>query len=305
MNHRGITLQGLLVGVAVMGIVVAGGASLIQIQSGNSRLITGRSDLFALKSALIRLVQNTDTCICQLNGAGLTFDARPAAPVPRSLVLPRLRDGCALTDPVLAEANLRVGDGLFVDRVEMTNIVPTGNPNEWRGLWRISFRPQPDVPALRPVELHQYFYADAASVASNPAAARIASCRAPVTPGLINSCPPGYVLVGGPSTFSAYCIHRVEQPDARFLDAKQACASDRPAGFSPAHMCTRNEWTLACQNGVDPTFTNGNLEWFPDNDESVAAVIDDGACNPPPGNSMWRSYGGGTAQTHNYRCCIR
>lgn len=301
MNQRGITLAGVVLGVAVMGIVVVGGASLIQIQTGSALFMTQRSELFTLKTGLIRVVQNPDVCTCQLNAPTTHFDSRPNASLPRTITLPRIREGCAASDPILAEPAQRIADGLFVDRVELTDIVPTGNPNEWRGKYRILMRPTPGVTSLAPVELHVFFMADAASVASNPAQARIASCRAPVTPGLLNSCPPGYTLVGGPSTFSAFCIHQTEQPDARFMDAKLACASDRPAGFGPAHMCTRNEWTLACQADIDPTFKNSNIEWFPDNDGDVAGVLGNGNCNP----AGFRDYTGADGQMHNYRCCIK
>lgn len=301
MNQRGVTLAGVLMGVAVMGIVVAGGASLIQIQTSSALFMTQRSELFTLKSGLIRVVQNPDVCTCQLNSPTLHFDARPNATLPRTITLPRIREGCAAGDVVLAEPGQRIADGLFVDQVELTDIVPTGNLNEWRGKWRVLMRPVPGATPLAPTELHLFFMADAASIATNPAMARISSCRAPVTPGLLNSCPPGYVLVGGPSTFSAFCIHQVEQPAARFLDAKLACASDRPPGFGPAHMCTRNEWTLACLSGVDPTFRNSNLEWFPDNDENNAGVLGNGNCN----TAGFRDYTGADGQSHRYRCCIK
>lgn len=310
-TQSGITLVGVAIGVAVMGIVVLGGASLIQVQSSSSRYMSGKSETFSLKSDLIRTMNDRDVCACHLNpnltndnsnDAALRFNTESTATLPRMMNLRRIREGCAVTDRVLAEEGMQIGEGLFIDRVEFTDMVPTGHPNQWRGRWRITFRPPPGGVGtpLSPVELFQFVYADAASVTANPLSATIDNCRGPVTPGLINGCPPNYSLVGGPNNYTSFCIHTNEQGPERFLDAKLAC-SPPPPGFGPAHMCTRNEWTLACQSNVDPTFQNGNTEWLPDNDENVALTVGNNNCNPVG----FVDYNGGDGQTRHYRCCIK
>ncbi len=306
MRQTGVTLVGLIMGVAVMGIVVVGGASLMQIQSGSMRYMTQKSETFSLKSRLVTIMSNPDNCSCQLNPSlttddsndpALTFDSTPAAPLPRTINLRRIREGCAATSEILVEENGRAVDGLVVERVEFTDLLPTGNPNQWRGKWRVSFRPVQEGVSIAPVELHQFIYADPGSIIATPGAALIGGCRAPVPPGLVNSCPAGYTLVGGPSTFTSFCMQMQEQGPASFLGAKTACANDLHPGFGPPHMCTRNEWTYGCDNNLDPSFRNSVREWFPDNNNITAATIDNGACQP----TGYVAH----ATPLAYRCCIK
>lgn len=280
-NASGFNLIGMVTAAAIAAIGILGGGAALKFFSDNNRHINQKAVAFDLKYQLLQTMKNPSVCACHLNP-----DLRADVTDPNSfrfnstltpggtLHVQRVRAGCAGTDPILAEVDLNLDYGLTVEDVQFTDLVPTGHPHEWRGKWRISFKSRNGETPIAPVEAHQFVLVNPASVTADPTRATIQSCGGdlPVS-GLITSCPAGFMMVGNPNQYSTYCIQSSVQAENSFLGAKYACGQMRPDGFGPGHLCTRTEWAGGCNVPDAPANYGFTWEWFADNDESHASVI--------------------------------
>lgn len=301
----GFNLLALVISTLLLAVAVLSGASVLQQFSDLNLLVNRKSVVLDLELQLLQAMQNPQICSCNLN-PNLRTDAPNfqrfhvnTTLTGGTLDVQRVRLGCANSSPVLVEPDLNLGHGLFVEDVVFTNLRPTGHPNEYEGLWRISIRTPAGAPPVPQIEAHQYITLDPTTVASNPEQALVQACvgDTPQT-GLINNCPPGFTMIGNPNQYNTYCIHTTSQTPAQFLQAKYNCAQIRPEGFGPAHLCTRNEWFGGCSSAALSATFGMQWEWFPDNDESVGGVL------RSTGNCTSSTFHG-LDQARNYRCCFK
>lgn len=305
-SNRGFTLVQTMIGVAVLGVVVMGGASFMDYYNQTTLLISQRAAALELKTRLIQSMKDPNLCACTLNPALRSdtinmddFVFNSTLPSGGTLSIQRVRVGCGASTALLAEGSLNVGAGLQIDQVTFTDLIPTGNTNEWRGKWKISFRQPAGRPALAPVEAHQFVVADPASITADPTRATIRACAGTVAAtGLINVCPPGFFMVGSPNQYNTYCVLETVLPATNYMAAKVGCDLIRPAGFGPAHMCSRNEWIGGCTAPGSPASFGANPEWYPDNTDEEAGTLSRGS------NCLSDGYTD-MGNPNRVRCCLK
>ncbi len=254
----------------------------------------------------MQLMQDQDKCTCQVNpmvtqddfnDAALRFDTTK---IDGSGVInvKRIRENCAPSDPVVVEEGQGVGEGLFVDKVDLVNLVPTGNPNEWRGKWRVTFQNAVERTAVPPVEVYQYFFVDPTSAAATPSSAIVERCKGKSVPGVVTACPPLMTIVGTPGQFGSFCIDQVQRAAAQYMNAKTICGNYREPGYGPSRLCDHNQWLAACLANTDPSFLDG-WEWIADNDDGGSITLGGSPGNCSPNSSATLS------TPMPYRCCVR
>jgi len=306
---RGFSLTGMVIAVGILGVTVLSSAAIMSSMARSSRYAAQRNLVGELRERFKRDIRDVTICNCHLNPNLTQDDSNDANLRVNSTVtdgsgvvnLTRIREGCAVTDPVVAELGQNLGEGLLVDGIFLAGLVPTRNLNEWRGTWRITFRTAAEGTPLAPLEVSQFFYLDPLSAVATPAAALIERCKGD-TPAVINDCPAGMAMVGLAGQFGTFCISQTEHgPGSRldFLAAKDACAASSPPGFGPLRMCDQNHWFAACEALGDPSFTDGREEWIDDAASDGAPTVSGGA-----GNCAAVNFGGGSLdENHYFRCC--
>lgn len=118
-------------------------------------------------------------------------------------------------------------------------------------------------------------------------------------------CPPGFTRVGPPGARGSFCITEQQQEAEKFFDALDVCfAQVAPDDVKP-HMCTLDEWYLACSQGADvgePIVTNmadDDAEWVNQTySTGYGLVIGLNSCQSLGTGSL-------TSASRPYRCCIR
>lgn len=116
------------------------------------------------------------------------------------------------------------------------------------------------------------------------------------------TCPDGFSRVGSPDARGSYCITQQQGPAVTFLQAMTECFTmDTSTGAVP-HLCTMEEWYIACSQGADlgedsiDDTTNG-WEWVEDAlEKNRAMVMGKGACGAT-GISA-------TSAPRPFRCCV-
>ncbi len=258
-QQKGFSILEALVAAGLLGIVAMLAASLVSSQNASVRYLAQKADTIDIKLQMNHVFSNPDNCACQLNpdltvdnsnDAALEFNSNfnPSDP-PKSMNVRRVRVGCALTSPLIAEENQQLSPDIRIARVEFGDIRPTGNPNEWEGVWRVSFASTAERVAVLPAEFKQVVTVQP-TIAPN---VKVVSCKGPVAAGIIVSCPASMAMVGPPNAIGTYCIDRTRRNAPDFFAAKSACFNVDPQ-FGPAHLCDHNEWFTGCINGA---FTDG------------------------------------------------
>src|SRR5262249_4462018 len=123
-------------------------------------------------------------------------------------------------------------------------------------------------------------------------------------------CPTGYSRVGPAGARGSFCVQQQQHAPMDFFGAVTECWATPTSTGDKAHLCSLNEWYLACSQGVDVgevTLANikSSLEWF---DQvtfaypgpagyNTAYQIGAGSCSSLLGTGI---SGGTTA----YRCCL-
>lgn len=118
----------------------------------------------------------------------------------------------------------------------------------------------------------------------------------------IADCPDGFSRVGPGGARGSFCIEQQQEPAASFLQAMTECATMPTSTGAVPHLCTMEEWYIACSQGPDlgePSVDDLVNAW-----EWVAMALDKGhALAMGKGSCAARGEGkmGGAIA---FRCCI-
>ena len=122
------------------------------------------------------------------------------------------------------------------------------------------------------------------------------------------TCPSGFSRVGPAGGRNSYCISTDEETAAYSDTARNACIAKNTGSQGPAHMCSSEEWYIACYKignadvDIQPlNDTTDDYEWVADYTGSGEALrIGSSSCSTTSTAT--------TGQAGNqlvYRCCFR
>lgn len=137
-KEKGFTLIELLIAAGVVAVVSLAFARMIVSASQANRAISQKLETIDFKQNVLTAFLSKSTCDC--NVASFVFDSSvtPIGPIS----LGRVKSGCAGTAPNLAQdATLLPGSQtkLSVSTVQLVQIAPTGNPNEYQSFLQIQY----------------------------------------------------------------------------------------------------------------------------------------------------------------------
>lgn len=169
-NARGQSLIQSIVAIAVSAIAInAVIATTVNMQKANKQLAQ-KLESIDLKNQLMSTFLKPANCTCQLNAnvnvtnaSNLKFDSGETSP---SINLTELKAGCAPSSPSLTKAGeLLPGTqtNLKVKSVKLSEIVATGNPDEYAGFFNIEFDEKTTAGPLASIRIRQAFVIDPAS----------------------------------------------------------------------------------------------------------------------------------------------
>lgn len=116
--------------------------------------------------------------------------------------------------------------------------------------------------------------------------------------GGITSCPSGWTMIGTSGRTTTFCIETNERSATTYLSAKSTCTGLDDSTHGRAHLCTHNEWHMACERGTGLSNMTNNWEWVADlGDSSPAFLAGSGGCCALGSSDITISYA--------YRCCLR
>lgn len=143
----GQSLVQVIVSLGVIAVLAVAVMTLLVSQASSIRYLEQRSESLEVKNLLSLTFQNADNCTCQINpnstidnfnDANLWFDSA-VVDGSQSISVKKLKSGCALDAPILIAEGQTMNSGLIVDKIDLVNLKPTSNLNEWQGDWRVKW----------------------------------------------------------------------------------------------------------------------------------------------------------------------
>lgn len=175
-TNKGFTLIEILIASAILLTISMAIGGLIQSNLKSTTYIEKKLNAMDLKTQLVILMSKNEVCTCQLNPSQLAepeghpLDNRPGLSFNSAVIngseqldLKMIKFGCGLNAPPLAKINATYGTNLEIENISIKNLVPTSQPDEWRGDWTISFKSQNGVMSLKPITVAEVFKVDPAS----------------------------------------------------------------------------------------------------------------------------------------------
>lgn len=259
----GFTLVEALVALGVLSLVSLVLASTMFNQQKQVHAVEQKLEINDFKALLQGLYSDPAKCSCQFTAAD-RFNSTDISGN-QFVALNQIWNGCAVTDKVLFLTQ-KTSSNLIVQDIRIGNMKPKpgGPATEWMADWLVTFAlpaGSTGVPP-KPLSIKNQIFTITTSAPFSPTSAGIASCAGAPVPGTgIAACPAGMVMVGDPSTPSAYCIDNSKQAAQLYPAAVQACYNRTYAGIGRAHLCSYGEWTTACQIGAASSMANGVKEY--------------------------------------------
>lgn len=187
---HGVAGQGIvqaLIAIALVGIVSAAIASILNDFSKSSRAMAQKLESMDLKNALQMTFINTDNCTCQFSAlvntakaSQLVFNSTPAAGGGR-MGLDDIKSSCVGSAMVLARKNALLPGTqtkLKVADIAIEDITATGNADEYLGYITVTFDQTSLVRSLAPIRFPQKFF----TVPTSPAVAKTIETCNPTKP---------------------------------------------------------------------------------------------------------------------------
>lgn len=300
-NDDGFALPLTLVAAAILIVIVSGMATLIIMQSRQTKLLEARSEIDFIRDSINLLMASPQSCSCQLDPSVNTMSAanlrvNTTLSSPPDISLQEFRIGCDFTNP--DRAFLRTGsifhgslNELNVDAIEITDITSLGSLAYTSNLvLRFS------IPSGQSLSLTMPFQFSVDGTTGTPNSRPTSACG--VTAGGKTACPTGWQLVGEPGTFGNFCIERNRRPADDQTAAIQNCGLTQPPGFGRAKLCDHPSLINACRLGGVSNIA-GSGEWT-----SVFYIIGTGqGLIGGVGSCLGHSYAPLT-QAVPYRCCL-
>lgn len=211
--------------MSIMAFVMA---SMFSQMSKQQKSVSEMLSLSETKVFLLSSFSNTSTCAAQLSAAATQdiHDANTYTASTSEFDYSVLKAGALATSPVIAKVGQSLNgipSQMIVSSIKLGNIMQTGgpDPNEYKGVLKITLDPNTTVRSYRPVT-----YSTTFTIASPSTSATIVGCGASgpvIPPGTI--C--GWAISGCGYSGSAKC-----------LGVDPACGAC-PAGY------TWNHWNIA------------------------------------------------------------
>lgn len=158
LNSAGLSLIEMLVAVAIGSIMLVMVASMFQAQQKEVRSLRQKQEVIELKNLMLAQLTKTEVCSWQLKGRMIDVAASPTAAKPSETVLnlKELRQGLNNSSAIVAKSGDSLpGSSIKVKSITFKDIYPTGNPDEYKGVFEISFDESSLAYPLRPLQTQQ------------------------------------------------------------------------------------------------------------------------------------------------------
>lgn len=210
-GQKGFGLSESLVACLILGLAVAGMATLFSHQIKGMSYFTEGQDLMDLRARLQIVLKRPQNCACHLNPDLTTDDTNDPLLVldptntstGQTLPLQTIKAGCSAGSPVILQQAGTLANGLRVQNLQVADLRPTGVAQQWSGYWRIVLAREPDN-APREIRIPLMVNTRLRS----PTEAVVETCQSTVSTAVsgLSSCPPGMVMVGPVAAIGSYCI---------------------------------------------------------------------------------------------------
>lgn len=174
-DNRGFSLVQVMVTVGVMSILAAAMLSMAINQAATIRYLEQKSEALEVKTLLSTTFQDPNVCTCQINpnatvdnfnDVDLWFNSA-VVDGSQTISVKKLKSGCSLNSPGLIHEGQKLSSGLVVDKINLVNLKPTANPNQWEGDWQVTWTTNPSDRSQKPIVVKgQKFLVDTVSAAS-------------------------------------------------------------------------------------------------------------------------------------------
>jgi type II secretory pathway pseudopilin PulG len=176
-NNYGFTLVETLIAAGILVTVMLASISMVNSQQKEIRSLMQKTEAVELKNLMTEVFANSIVCTGHLKDLAVDVaSASTTTTSPTVLNLSNIYYGDPVTSGPLASAGKALPlsqHGLVVDKISFKNILATGNPNEYKGQFEVSFTSDSMMRPIRPVRLEQIFK----TTATGPT--KIISCTDP------------------------------------------------------------------------------------------------------------------------------
>lgn len=179
-NQAGFGLIEVLIAVAILIVVSLGMAGSLSDMHSHLRAISQKQEILELRNLVTQQMLKAGVCTWQLKDKviDVSMPTSEASPSPTVLNLGQLYMGQDASSPLLARNGERIPEslsGVKVSNIYFKNIYATGNPNEFKGLFQITFNVNSLSRPVKPLQVQQIFTVNSADPSS---AKRIQLCKA-------------------------------------------------------------------------------------------------------------------------------
>ncbi len=160
-TNNGQSLIQALVSLGIMGISIAVFMTMFSSQQKQNKLLGQKLDSLDIKHYLQTTFVNAENCTCLLQGK--TFDSTATLP---SVPITEVKSSCQPgSNVILKEESTLPGamSGLAVSKISLREIRPTGNADEFEGLFKVFWDESRLAGPLAPIQFRQRFTTNAAS----------------------------------------------------------------------------------------------------------------------------------------------
>jgi Tfp pilus assembly protein PilV len=156
---RGFSLLQVTISVGVLSILALAMLTMSINQAAALRYLEQKAEALEIKTLIGATFQEPNVCSCQVNpsatvdnfnDANLWFDSA-VVDGSQSISVKKLKSGCELASPGLISEGQRLPSGLVVDKINLVNLLPTSNPNQWQGDWQVTWVTNPSDRPQKPV----------------------------------------------------------------------------------------------------------------------------------------------------------
>lgn len=215
-NNRGMSLVEVLVSLGITVILMSATASMFVTQQRENRALNQKLEMVDLKNQIMQAFQNSSTCTWQIQGKTFnTSGVTSTNPSSTSIDLVELRHGPNSSSLLLAKTNSTLPgsqSNLKVASIRFNNILATGNPDEYKGHFEITFMDSSLSRPMRPTIIPQVIQATGSPTATITAcgAGLISLDDMVIVEGPVKNrhyspsiamCPPGYGVISGGSRY--------------------------------------------------------------------------------------------------------
>lgn len=172
-KEHGFSLIQMIVAVGIFGILASLFASMQTQQANQIRGLMQKSEIVDIQNMLSRVLSNEQTCLCMLSHG--SFDSQ-VTNGSQYLDVNTIRSSCSPSAENLIAENQPLMSGIVPESIRLTELKPTGNPNEWMGYWSITWKQSSLATPAKASKIRQIFLIDPSTPAGNT---KIESCVSP------------------------------------------------------------------------------------------------------------------------------